>query len=444
MINQNDPTPDTKAPSKKGPKSAPRVAAFKTLDAVLNEGAALEDALTRARKPLKEPRDKAFHRQLVMTVLRHHGELAVLLAAFIEREPKGKAQAVLTVLKVGMAQALFLDVPIYAAASTSVDLVRRIGFSGHAKLVNAIMRRTAVEGENRLKEMDGTALNTPDWLMSSWVQAYGNDTARAIAEASLREPALDLTVKSNPQQWAETLGGDVLPNGSVRLRQSGPVETLAGFGEGEWWVQDAAATLPARLLGTMDGLRVADICAAPGGKTAQLAANGATVLSVDRSADRMKRLKENLKRLKLPAEVVVADATVWRPEVLFDAVLVDAPCTATGTLRRHPDISLTKTSRDVATMAHLQMQILDNAILAVRPGGTLVFCTCSLQPEEGPDQVTAFLARHANITLSPISGDEVNGMAEIVTPEGYLRTLPHQYAEWGGWDGFFAARFQIK
>lgn len=440
-----DTAPASKTPaSKKGPKSAPRVAAFKTLDAILSEGAALDDAVSRARKALKDPRDRAFHRQLVMTALRHHGELSALLSAFVERQPKGKAMAVLTVLRIGMTQALFLNVPIYAAASTSVDLVRRIGFSGHAKMVNAIMRRTGREGEARLKDMDGTLVNTPDWLMDAWKQTYGPIPARAIAEASLSEPALDLTVKSDSGKWADTLGGEVLPTGSVRLHQSGPVETLAGFGDGEWWVQDAAATLPARLLGDVAGLRVADICAAPGGKTAQLCAAGATVTSVDRSAERMKRLKENMKRLRLSAETVIADATEWRPEQQFDAVLVDAPCTATGTLRRHPDIALTKTGRDVATMAALQKSILENAIRAVRPGGRLVFCTCSLQPEEGPDLVTAFLDRHHNVTISPISPDDVCGMADVVTPEGYLRTLPHQGGEWGGWDGFFAGRFQVE
>ena len=434
---------DSASRSKKGPKSVSRVAAFKTLNAVLLEGAPLEDALSRARKPIKDSRDKAFHRQLVMTVLRHHGELSSLLATFINREPKGQALAVLTVLKIGMAQALFLDVPVYAAASTSVDLVRRVGFSGHAKMVNAIMRRTAAEGDAHLAKMNATQLNTPEWLMASWVKAYGEETANAIAAANLREPSLDLTVKSDPAHWAEAVGGVVLPTGSVRLRQSGPVEALPGFKDGEWWVQDAAATLPARLLGDVNGLRVADICSAPGGKTAQLVVSGGIVTSVDRSADRMKRLNENLKRLNLTAETVIADATEWRPEKAFDAVLVDAPCTATGTLRRHPDIALNKSSRDVASMVRLQASILDNAIHMVRPGGKLVFCTCSLQPEEGPDLVAALLARQTDVSLSPISPDDVHGMTNVITDKGYLRTLPHQGEEWGNWDGFFAARFLI-
>lgn len=428
---------------KKGPKSVSRVAALKTLDAVLKDGTALDEALARARKPLKDSRDKAFHRQVVMTVLRHHGELVALLDAFVDRMPKGRAESVLTVLKIGMAQVLFLEVASYAAVSTTVDLVRRAGFSGHAGMVNAIMRRTTKEGVARLEDMDATALNTPEWLMTSWVAAYGETTARDIATASLLEPALDLTVKDSPEQWAEALGGDVLPTGSVRLRQSGAVETLPGFGDGTWWVQDAAATLPVRLLGDVVGKRVADICAAPGGKSAQLATGGATVISVDRSADRLKRLKENMKRLDLVSEVVIADATEWQPEEAFDAVLLDAPCTATGTIRRHPDIGLNKSRRDIDTMIPIQTRILDNAVSYLKPGGTLVYCTCSLQPEEGPEQIAAFLARHDNVTLSPITPDEVFGLAETITPEGYLRTLPHQLADHGGWDGFFAARFTI-
>lgn len=444
MPEQNTSDTATPKPSKKGQKSASRVAAFKTLDAILTDGAALDDALSRARKPLKDSRDKAFHRQLVMTVLRHHGELNALLSAFVEREPKGKAGAVLTVLKIGMAQALFLNVPIYAAASTSVDLVRRVGFSGHAKLVNAVMRRTVREGEERLSSLDSTSVNIPEWLMASWVLAYDSETANAIAQASLREPALDLTVKSDARKWAEELNATVLPTGSVRLGQSGPVEILSGYNDGEWWVQDAAASLPVRLLGDVSGLRVADICAAPGGKSAQLAALGATVVSVDRSADRMKRLKENMKRLKLNTETVIADATEWVPDAPFDAILVDAPCTATGTLRRHPDIMLSKSQRDIASMANLQLRILDNVLRALKPGGVLVYCTCSLQPEEGENQVRSFLERHDNVSLSPIAIDEVFNIPGIISPEGYLRTLPQNLGDQGGWDGFFAARFRTK
>lgn len=436
---------DSTAPAekipKKGPKSAPRVAAFKTLNAILLEGTSLDDALAPARKPLKDSRDKALHRQLVMTVLRHHGELTALIESFVERMPKGRAEGVLTILKVGMAQILFLNIPSYAAVSTTVDLAKRSGFSGHAGMVNAVMRRTTREGVERLGKMDRIALNTPAWLMTSWSKAYGDETARAMATASLEEPALDLTVKSDPEHWAGVLEGEVLPNGSVRVRQSGAVETLPGYGEGAWWVQDAAATLPATLLGNVKGKRVADICAAPGGKTAQLANVGAEVVAVDRSADRMKRLKENLKRLDLPAETVIADAARWRPDEKFDAILLDAPCTATGTLRRHPDIGLGKSGKDVESIVPVQERILDNMVRCLSPGGVLVYCTCSLQPEEGPEQVHAFLSRHDNMTLSPIVPADIFGLADVVTPEGCLRTQPNQLAEQGGWDGFFAARF---
>ncbi len=442
MTNDHTDTSSAKKISKKGPKSAPRVAAFRTLDAILADGTPLDDAISKARKSLKDPRDKALHRQLVMTVLRHHGELSELLASFLDHEPKGRAKAVLSVLKVGMAQVLFLDIPSYAAVSTSVDLVRRVGFSGHAKMVNAVMRRTVSEGESRLKQMDTVRVNTPEWMIAAWSDAFGGETARSIAESSLTEPALDLTVKSNPEHWANVLGGAKLPTGSLRLRQSGAVETLAGFSDGEWWVQDAAATIPATLMGNVEGLRIADLCAAPGGKTAQLAALGANVVSVDRSAERMKRLKENLKRLSLSAETIIADAAEWQPEELFDAVLVDAPCTATGTLRRHPDILLAKQAGDVPAMAHIQSKILDNALNLLKPGGMLVYCTCSLQPEEGEVQAREFASRHDIVSLLPIRPDEVSGLSEILTPEGYVRTLPCQLAEYGGWDGFFVARFR--
>jgi len=379
----------------------------------------------------------------VMTVLRHHGELCALLDVFLDRAPKGRAEGVLTVLKIGMAQILFLDVPTYAAVSTTVDLAKRMGFTGHAGMVNAIMRRTTSEGANRLSDMDGVQANTPEWLMASWIDAFGDGVARAIASASLEEPPLDLSVKTDPGHWAEILGAEALPNGSVRVRRGGAVETLPGFTDGAWWVQDAAATLPVHLMGAVTGKRVADICAAPGGKSAQLANSGASVVSVDRSTDRMKRLKENMKRLDLSAETVIIDAAEWQPDEKFDAVLVDAPCTATGTLRRHPDIGLSKSPRDVASMVPIQARILDNAVTWLRRGGTLVYCTCSLQPEEGPEQMTAFLARHDNVVLSPILPGDVFGLSEIITPEGYLRTLPCQLSKLGGWDGFFAARFVV-
>jgi 16S rRNA (cytosine967-C5)-methyltransferase len=271
------------------------------------------------------------------------------------------------------------------------------------------------------------------------------ETARAIVQAQAREPALDFTVKSEPEHWAEQLGGRVLPTGTVRTIARGPVSQLPGFSDGAWWVQDAAAALPARLLGDVRGKSVADLCAAPGGKTAQLVVAGATVTAVDRSEPRLKRLRANLERLNLQAELVTADATSWQAGP-FDAILLDAPCSSTGTIRRHPDIPWLKSEADLKPLTALQGRLLDRAAELLKPGGTLVYCTCSLEPEEGEQAIASLLARIPGLRRSPISAAEVGGLAELVTPEGELRTLPCHLPDaeprMGGLDGFFASRLE--
>jgi 16S rRNA (cytosine967-C5)-methyltransferase len=261
------------------------------------------------------------------------------------------------------------------------------------------------------------------------------------------EPALDLTVKSDPETWAARFGGRVLPTGSVRVLSHGPVAQLPGYADGEWWVQDAAAALPARLLGDVRGKSVADLCAAPGGKTAQLAHAGAHVVAVDRSSARLARLRENLSRLKLTAETIAADATEWRSGP-FDAVLLDAPCSSTGTIRRHPDIAWRKTESDLAAMTRLQRALLDRAADLVTPGGVLVYCTCSLEPEENEHAVAALLARNPHLRRRPLAPAEVFGLSELVTPAGDLRSLPSHLPDseprQSGLDGFYAARIEKK
>ncbi|HMN88113.1 MAG TPA: RsmB/NOP family class I SAM-dependent RNA methyltransferase, partial [Bauldia sp.] len=295
-----------------------------------------------------------------------------------------------------------------------------------------------------LAAADPARENTPDWLWTRWVSAYGEETARAIAAAHRVEPALDLTVRSDAAGWAERLGGIVLPTGSVRLVPSGPVDALPGFTEGAWWVQDAAAALPARLLGDVAGKHVADLCAAPGGKTAALAAAGARVTAVDASAARLTRLSANLARLGLSAETVAADILAWEPDAAFDAILLDAPCTATGTIRRHPDIAWLKRPEDVAKLADLQGRMLDRIVPWLKPGGTLVYCTCSLEPEEGEAQAARLAARPA-LAPRPVTAAEIGGLGEAVTPAGTVRTLPSQLPgatpRLSGVDGFFVARF---
>jgi 16S rRNA (cytosine967-C5)-methyltransferase len=297
-------------------------------------------------------------------------------------------------------------------------------------------------------DAEAARLNMPGWLYRSLCAAYGAETAQRIAAAHLAQPPLDISVKRDPRLWAEQLGGILLPTGTVRLEDPPRVTELPGYDAGEWWVQDAAAALPARLLGDVAGLAVADLCAAPGGKTAALAAAGAQVTAVDLSPARVARLKANLRRLDLDAAVETADVLRWNPRRQFDAVLLDAPCTATGTIRRHPDIQWLKQPKDVAVLAALQARMLDAAAALVRPGGRLVFATCSLQPEEGEMHVAPFLARHPQFALVAVDPAELASPPALVTPEGALRTLPcHAFGSGrglAGMDGFFAARFERR
>ncbi len=429
------------------PGLAARRIAAEILEDVLRRGRSLDEQF-EAQPGLAAlaDRDRALVRRLVATVLRRLGTLRHLLSLFLQQGPPANAPRVETALLIGAAQIFWLDVPDHAAVDLAVRTAQADRRAAHyAGLVNAVLRRIAKEGPQRLAQIDSADFDTPAWLMARWVRAYGAAAAREIARAHAQEPALDLTVKSDAESWAERLGGRVLPTGSVRAIASGRVSLLPGFAEGAWWVQDAAAAMPARLFGDLRGLRVADLCAAPGGKTAQLAHAGAQVTAVDRSENRLVRLRDNLKRLQLQAETITADATEWTAEA-FDAVLLDAPCSSTGTIRRHPDVPWLKREADIAALASLQQRLLDRAVTLLKPGGTLVYGVCSLEPEEGVDQVAALLQRQPGFQRRPISAPEVGGLAELLTPDGDLRTLPFHLPDpnpqLGGLDGFYAARLQ--
>ncbi len=418
------------------------------------------DGVLRRKRPLDEQledqtelraiseRDRALVRRLVATVLRRLGTLRHLLASMLERGLPADVPRVESALLIGAAQILFLDVPDHAAVDLSVRLVRDDRLAKHyAGLVNAVLRRMTRESATLLTGLDPIALDTPAWLMRRWTATYGAATARAIATAHAQEPPLDLTAKGDPQALAAQINGHVLPTGSVRVIAHGPVTQLPGFAEGAWWVQDAAAALPARLLGDVRGRHVADLCAAPGGKTAQLALAGAHVVAVDRSKPRLARLRENLARLKLAAETVDADATTFRGGP-FDAVLLDAPCSSTGTIRRHPDVQWLKSESDFAALAKLQRALLDNAVELLKVGGLLVYCTCSLEPEENEHAIAALLARNPNLSRRPIAPGEIGGLAELLNADGDLRTLPCHLPDseprQSGLDGFYAARLEKK
>jgi 16S rRNA (cytosine967-C5)-methyltransferase len=412
--------------------------ALHVLRAVLGERRALDDVLADPKLDRLDARDRAFARLMVATALRRRGQIDAAIAACLERPLAGRARAVEPILQLGAAQLLFIGTPPHAAVAATVALAggRLAPWRG---LANAVLRRLAREGAAMVAAQDAARLNTPDWLWQSWTAAYGEDRTRAIAAAVAAEPPLDITVKADAEAWAARLEAQVLPTGSLR-RALANVATLPGYGEGAWWVQDAAAAIPAMLLGDVAGARVIDLCAAPGGKTAQLAARGARVTAVDLAPSRMTRLRENLARLGLAAETVVADAASWRPEAPADAVLLDAPCTATGTLRRRPDVAWLKGPDDVARLATVQDRLLRAAIEMLRPGGTLVFCTCSLEQAEGEARLAALLASEAPVRRAPIAPAEVGGLAELVAADGTVRTLPAHLAERGGLDGFFIAR----
>ena len=426
-----------------------RRAAVELLAAVLQRKQVLDDVLGRSleRGAMFDlaARDRALARAIVAASLRQKGELDRVLFTFLGRGLPDKSGTLYPILLAGAAQLIFLKTPPHAAIDLAVTLAQYDPKAKrYDKLVNAVLRRVANEGEAIASALDAARVNTPDWLWSRWVSYWGEARAHAIAEANLIEPPLDLTVKNNPALWAEQLSGRVLVTGSVRLLPKGRIESLASYDEGAWWVQDVAASLPAKLLGHVAGQPVADLCAAPGGKTAQLVLGGASVIAVDNSKTRLKLLAENLKRLHLEAELVEADAASWQPGGLFDAVLLDAPCSSTGTIRRHPDIPYVKSAKDIEALAALQARLLDNAARLVRPGGKLVYSTCSLEPEEGEAQIAAFLTRNAAFSIDPISPAELYGQAQWIEPSGCLRTFPHELkldsAEWSGMDGFFAAR----
>lgn len=440
------PAPSDVTPAHDHPGLAARRLAVAAIDEVLRSGAALDECFGRLAAASGLPSgDQALARAIAVVAFRRLGSLRAALAERAERGLPERAGPLEPILLVGAAQLLHLDVADHAAVDLAIRLLQEDGRSArYAGLGNALLRRIAKERDAILAMDDSRPfLDTPDWLAARWRAHYGEETARAIARAHRAESPLDVTVRGEPERWAQALGGDRLPTGSIRLEGRGAIAELPGFAEGAWWVQDAAAALPARLLEPRAGERIADLCAAPGGKTAQLAAAGARVTAVDRSAPRLARLRENLARLGLAAEIRVGDAARLEAEP-FDAVLLDAPCSATGTIRRHPDVAWTKTEEDVAKLARLQASLLDAAARMTRPGGRLIYCTCSLEVEEGEAQVEAFLARHPEFRRRPIEPSEIGDLPEAIDGNGDLRTLPHQIdrgsARQSGWAGFYASR----
>ncbi len=411
-----------------------RAAALDLLTTALSRRAGLDEGLSHPALAALEPRDRAFARALVMATLRWLGPIDTALQARLKKAPP---ERIVNVLRLGAAQLLVLKTPAHAAVGATVDLAAaQKGGAALKGLVNAVLRGLTREPPN----LDDPDLMAPTWLAARWRAAYGPDNAAAIAALIGAEPATDVTPKADAGDLASALEAEPLPGGSLRVGLKGEVSTWPGFAEGRWWVQDASAAIPARLLGVKAGETALDMCAAPGGKTLQLAEAGAKVTALDRSAGRIKRVSENLARTGLAAEVVVADGADWNDGRTFDAVLLDAPCSATGTFRRHPDMLWVASPADIPKLSSVQTRLLASAARRVKPGGRLVYCVCSLELEEGEGQVATFLSRHPDFSLEPMMPGEGGAPEASLRADGTLRILPHHRA--GGTDGFYVARMR--
>lgn len=388
-----------------------------------------------------DPRDRAFARAIASATLRHLGRIDRVLAAFLQKPLPQDAADARALLRSGAAQLLVMGLPAHAVVSETVEIAgAHRSTRGFAKLMNAVLRKVSSEGAGRFAAMPMLA-NLPDWLGVRWRAAYGAARAEAMASAIAHEAPLDLTPLHAPDALAQQLGGSVVLGASVRLTAgAAPVQALPGFAEGSFWVQDAAAALPARLVRAPPGSAVIDLCAAPGGKALQLAKAGLRVTAIDAAADRLHRLRENLERTGLGIEILQANALDWHPDALADAVLLDAPCSATGTLRRHPEAAWLRNPQQIANFAPSQASLLAAAAAMLKPQGCLVYAVCSQEPEEGE----AILGAAAALGLmpDPITADEIGGLAQAITPAGAVRTSPEMLAEHGGMDGFFIARWR--
>ena len=430
------------------PGLAARLAAAQILSEIIQSGHSVDERFSdehgHQRLSGLDARDRSLVRSIVTASMRRLGTLRKCLAQSLERGLPKKSGTLEWILIVGATQILFLDIPDHAAVDLAVRAARVDAHATpFASLVNAVLRTIARQRDEILAASDPLADDTPAWLAQRWKFNFGAEGAARIAASHRLEPTLDLSVRENPQDWAQRLSACLLPTGSVRLSTHDAIASLPGYDAGEWWVQDAAAALPARLVMAQPGERIADLCAAPGGKTASLVLTGADVVAVDRSAERLKRLSVNLARLRLTADIRVADVLSFDAPP-FDAILLDAPCSSTGTIRRHPDVAWTKKASDIVALATLQSQMLDKALKLLKPGGRLVYCTCSLEPEEGEVQIAALLRRNPDVSRLPIAADEIGGLAECLTADGDLRTLPYHLPNadprLAGLDGFYAAR----
>ncbi|WP_373236959.1 RsmB/NOP family class I SAM-dependent RNA methyltransferase [Cohaesibacter celericrescens] len=440
---------DTHQSSKKSGMAA-RDGALRLIHAVLSDKYLLDDAyrheITEGQLRRLNGNDRAFAKRIAITVLQHLGEIDIVLSRFMDRGMPNKSGPLRNILRIGVAELLYLDNPAHAVVDCAVTHYRKWRkYAGFKGLTNAILRRVSKDGAKELASIDPAKANLPDWLYQSWTKTYGLAATNAMMEQFLKPLIpLDLTLKNGDDSahWAEKLEAEIMPTGNLRMATHDRVDRLAGFDEGAWWVQDAAATLPVKLLGDVTGQDVLDLCAAPGGKTMQLAAKGANVTALDLSTKRLERVQENLDRVGLTATLVTGDVLTYETGKKWPFILLDAPCSATGTIRRHPELIHQRAAQDITHFASLQAKMLNRIANQVAPGGLIVFCTCSLQSEEGPDLISDFLMHNPDFGIEPIEPDEIAGIAPFIQNDGTMRTRPDQWGEKGGMDGFFAMRLR--
>jgi 16S rRNA (cytosine967-C5)-methyltransferase len=421
---------------------ASRRVCFDVLVAVA-EGAQLDVAMSgNADLDSLEDRDRRFVQMLATTCLRRRGQLEKTIAPMMARRPFGAQENANIIMTMGAAQLLILKTEAHAAVDSTVELMREAGFDRLTGMANAVMRRLTREGEARFATTTPID-NLPDWLNSSWQAKYGADVTAALTALSMDVPPLDITPRGDASEWAERLDGKLINGVTIRREFDGDLTRLDGFAEGQWWVQDAAAALCATLFGDIAGKEVIDLCAAPGGKTAQLIAAGANVTAIDNGRKRIDRLRRNLTRLKMKANLVYGDGRTHQPEQLVDHILLDAPCSATGTLRRRPDILGRRTPENISDLQAIQWDLATTALGWLKPGGTMIYATCSLQAEEGEDMIAAILdAAKGGFALDPITPEQAGEFARSISDQGTMRIIPSDYADIGGVDGFYIARLK--
>ncbi|SLN19583.1 Ribosomal RNA small subunit methyltransferase B [Roseovarius litorisediminis] len=417
----------------KNPAPSARRSAVHLLDQVLGEGRLMSDLISSGALDRLSPADRARAQRLANDTLRGIDRADRLLKRHLRKPPP---LPVFNILRLGTVE-LCMGGDAHGVVNDMVAIAGSHPRYNNLKgLINAVLRKIAADGVRSWNDLRLPRLRS--WLRDPLVQAWGAQPMLEMEKAHFAGAPLDITPKANAALWAEKLNATLLPTGTLRLADPGQVSALPGFDTGDWWVQDAAAALPVKVLNPQPGEKILDVCAAPGGKTLQLAAAGADVTALDISARRMERVQENLTRTGLSATCLVGDA-LEHSGGPYDAILLDAPCSATGTIRRHPDLPFAKDGSEFGELIELQSAMIDHALTLLKPGGRLIFCTCSLLPDEGECQVDEALARHEGLIVDRDALNLPGVDPAWVTPEGGLRLRPDYWAEKGGMDGFFIA-----